>query len=113
MGGPLGWKRSDTLENRFWSKVNKTKDCWFWLASGTDDGYGQLKFRGKRMYAHHISVALSGRIIPLGKIVCHTCDTPSCVRPDHLWIGTMKENQLDASRKGRCRNRYNRFKNQT
>lgn len=107
MGGPIGWKHTDTLAERFWPKVRKTEGCWFWIASGTDDGYGQLKFRGKRMYAHHISVILSGRLIPIDKIVCHTCDIPKCVRPDHLFIGTMKENQQDASRKGRSRNRFN------
>lgn len=106
MGGPIGWKATDTLESRFWSKVIKTNECWLWAASGTSDGYGQLKFQGKKMYAHHISVRLSGREIPVGMVVCHKCDVPKCVRPDHLFIGTMKENQQDASRKGRSRNRF-------
>lgn len=107
MGAPKGYKKTDTLESRFWSKVSKTDGCWLWTASGTDDGYGQLKFQGKRHYAHHLSVKLSGREIPVGMVVCHHCDTPACVRPDHLFIGTMKENQQDASNKGRSRNRYN------
>jgi hypothetical protein len=102
MGGPKGWKRSDTIESRFWPKVHKTDGCWLWMASGTDDGYGQLKFQGKRMYAHHISVILSGRKIPNGFVVCHACDNPRCVRPDHLVIGTMSDNQQDSRKKGRA-----------
>lgn len=101
MGGPIGWRRSDTLEMRFWSKVNKTEGCWLWTASGTDDGYGQLKFKGKRHYAHHLSVMLSGREIPAGMAVCHTCDNPPCVRPDHLFVGTLSDNQKDSVKKGR------------
>jgi len=108
MAGPKGWRRTDSLESRFWPKVAKSDGCWLWTASGTDDGYGQLKFQGKRYYAHHLSVRLSGREIPTGMIVCHKCDVPKCVRPDHLYVATMAENQQDSVRKGRayCPGRY-------
>lgn len=53
------------------------------------------------MYAHRISIQLSGREIPPGSVACHHCDNPPCVNPLHLFVGTMKDNQQDASRKGR------------
>jgi hypothetical protein len=93
--------QSRTLEERFWPKVQKTSGCWRWTASGTLDGYGQLRMKGVRYYAHHLSVIFSGREIPQGSIVMHHCDNPPCVRPDHLFVGTRSDNQKDSFTKGR------------
>jgi hypothetical protein len=85
---------------RFWNKVNKTDGCWEWTASLNQRGYGQFKFEGKMVKAHRYSITLDGRD-PTGKLVCHHCDNPKCVRPDHLFVGTDKDNMVDMVKKGR------------
>lgn len=91
-----------TPAERFWSFVRKSDGCWEWQGSGNGGGYGQFyPTHGVRVYAHRYSVLLSGRNIGLGQQVLHSCDNPRCVRPDHLVIGTVSDNMLDARRKGR------------
>lgn len=75
--------------------------CWIWIKS-TTFGYGQLAHNGKGGRAHRVSYMLhTGHDIPKGMVVRHKCDTPSCVNPDHLVLGTMKDNTHDAIRRGR------------
>lgn len=98
----------DAIQTRFWSHVNKGPDCWPWTASAMDAfGHGQFTFRlrGKhyRAYAHRVSWLLSGESIPAGMVICHHCDNPPCVNPNHLFLGTQGDNLRDASRKGRLR----------
>lgn len=90
------------LVERFLSKVDTSGDCWIWQAS-TVRGYGQLSTqRGKApARAHRLSYELFVGPIPEGLEVCHQCDTPSCVRPSHLFIGTHHDNMLDAASKKR------------
>lgn len=90
-----------TTEERFWAKVQKTDNCWNWLASRGTYGHGVFGFDGKSTAAHRYSYQLHKGIIPEGLLVCHTCDTPGCVNPEHLFLGTYKENMEDMSRKGR------------
>ena len=96
---------SESDLERFWSKVDKTGDCWVWTASTTYWGYGRffLKFNGqKKVYhAHRVSYYLSKGNIPKGKMICHVCDNPPCVNPDHLFLGDELSNIQDSSRKGR------------
>lgn len=77
-------------ERMFWSKVNKTDGCWFWTGKRTVAGYGSIRVRNKQVYAHRFVLSLHGIRVPADKVVCHRCDTPSCVNPAHLFIGTQK-----------------------
>jgi hypothetical protein len=93
--------RDLTPEKAFWSKVNKTAGCWLWTRPGWIDGYAQFMTRRRRVYVHRFAYELTHGPIPPGLLVCHKCDVPLCVRPDHLFLGTPKDNILDAVRKGR------------
>jgi predicted XRE-type DNA-binding protein len=80
----------------FWERVNKTSGCWLWAGGVSPQGYGRLHWRGQERAAHRVSWSLhTGRPIPRGNLVCHHCDTPLCVRPDHLYLGTAKTNAQD------------------
>jgi len=75
--------------------------CWMWTASCDRDGYGHLMVAGRLRVAHRLSWELHRGPIPDGRQVCHTCDTPACVNPDHLFLGTQRDNMRDCVAKGR------------
>jgi hypothetical protein len=79
------------------SKIIKTNSCWIFIGSKDKNGYGKL-CKGR---AHRISYEIHKGKIPNGIMVCHTCDNPSCVNPEHLWLGTCKQNIVDSVQKGR------------
>jgi hypothetical protein len=93
------------LAERFWAHVKKTDVCWVWTASRQRFGYGQISARrnGKRRCyaAHIISYELHYGKVPEGMFVLHVCDNPPCVRPEHLFLGTKKDNAVDMVQKGR------------
>jgi HNH endonuclease len=93
------------LSLRFWAKVNRQPHgCWLWTgATAGHMGYGTIGAGGgTKLVAHRLSWELHHRKpIPDGMLVCHHCDTPRCVRPDHLFLGTHDDNMLDAAVKGR------------
>lgn len=85
----------------FWSRVDQSGDCWEWTGARFPRGYGTTRFEGKNWYSHRLAWVLTNGPIPAGLQVCHTCDNPPCCRPEHLFLGTIKENLQDASAKGR------------
>lgn len=85
----------------FWSRVERTDGCWIWTGRREGRGYGRFGAAPRRWSAHRLAWTLTYGPIPDGMFVCHRCDNPPCVRPDHLFLGTNSDNLLDASRKGR------------
>ena len=84
---------------RFWNKVDKTNNCWLWIAS-TRTGYGAFKYKGKTYGTHQFVWFLIYGYFPK-KWILHTCDNRRCVNPKHLFEGTARDNALDATKKGR------------
>jgi hypothetical protein len=96
-----------TTEERFWSKVEKTGHCWIWAAARTRLGYGKFMLGSRTdgtahlCMAHRVAWKLAGRADPGALFVLHRCDNPSCVNPDHLFLGTHEDNMADMKAKGR------------
>lgn len=90
------------VEIRFFEKVRKTETCWEWIGSKTTNGYGFFWKDGKRAWAHRASWEIfHKKTIPEGMEGCHKCDNRWCVNPEHIFIGTHKDNMQDCARKGR------------
>jgi hypothetical protein len=88
----------------FWEKVDKNGDCWLWIGAVQKEprgGYGMVHYDGKCTKTHRISWVLHNGIIPDGMQVLHTCDVRNCVNPNHLFLGTNRDNVDDKVRKGR------------
>lgn len=96
------WRSDAADEARFWSKVNKAEDgCWLWQGTLLRQGYGCFKISGQMFKAHRLAYQYTSGPIPEGLLICHKCDNPRCVHPDHLFLGTHKDNMADMSAKGR------------
>jgi hypothetical protein len=95
--------RSPTLEKLVKNNYEvKENGCWEWTSSiSSPSGYGKLDFKGKTVSAHRASYKVFKGEIPKGKHICHSCDNRKCVNPDHLWVGTAKDNVHDMIKKGR------------
>lgn len=95
---------------RFWAKVRQAPNgCWEWTGSQTGGKptrrYGQFTYTVRRkqvhIYTHRVAWMIAHGPIPAGQMICHHCDNPLCVKPDHLFIGTQFDNMRDASAKQR------------
>lgn len=84
----------------FWSNVDKGESCWLWRPS-TTGAYGSFWFKKTRYLAHRVAWSITNGQIPKGFYCCHRCDTPSCVNPEHIFLGTASENLADMHSKGR------------
>jgi HNH endonuclease len=87
--------------DNFWSKVDKSGECWLWTACRHVDGYGSFNLNKKNMRAHRLSWEMENGKIPAGLCVLHRCDVRLCVRPSHLFLGTKADNTQDMIKKGR------------
>ncbi len=92
---------NDSIYDCFFNRVDKSGDCWIWLGNIDLEGYGRVQFNLKTVKAHRFSYEMFVGRIPDGLLVCHHCDNPSCVRPEHLFVGTQKDNHRDCEIKGR------------
>ena len=109
-GASLVYAKFNSVEERFWAKVDKNGPtvhssigpCWIWTAHLDEHGYGQFMLRTRKIArAPRFAWALTNGEIPDGLHVLHHCDNPACVRPEHLFLGSRRDNARDMMSKGR------------
>lgn len=91
--------------DRFFQKVDMSRDCWIWKAGTDKDGYGKIYVDGKTIRSHRVSWEIHNGPIPKNMCVLHKCDNPPCVNPEHLFLGTSTDNNRDREVKNRGRYR--------
>jgi hypothetical protein len=93
--------QDETVVASFWARVSKSETCWLWTGAKAGN-YGQLQYRRARLLAHRYSWCLTRQqSCPTGLVIRHRCDTPACVRPDHLVVGTTAQNVRDSYERNR------------
>lgn len=95
------------LKERLLANSYETEDgCLYCTLGGVNSRYGTVWFRGRNISNHVASYMVHKGPIPEGKLICHTCDFKRCIDPEHLFIGTEKDNIQDCVRKGRRDKRH-------
>lgn len=94
-------KHRGRFEDRFWACASVEGECLVWKRARLPQGYGIFQVGRKQFQAHRVAYFIAHGFVPLGKIVCHHCDNPSCIKPEHLFAGTYKANTQDAVSKNR------------
>lgn len=89
--------------NRFWSKVDMSRDCWEWTGGKYKDGYGRFFINGVGTRSHRVVWVITNDSIPDGLCVLHKCDNVGCVNPSHLFVGSQLDNMRDMIAKKRNR----------
>lgn len=97
--------KSRPVEERFLKLIDKNcfehKNCWCWTGGTYSNGYGTFHFKGKQTGAHRVSWELTNGTIPKGFLILHKCDNRLCVNPNHLFLGSHKDNMQDCIKKRR------------
>lgn len=101
------YQRQRSSPEKFWSHVAIQQDnnaCWEWQAYRKSNRYGELTYKRQKWIASRLAYVLANNIdvLPVGMHVCHKCDNPPCCNPNHLFLGTAKDNVHDAMKKGRA-----------
>lgn len=93
--------RECSIKCRLLNRVEVKVDCWEWKGKISSAGYGEMCVKQKHCLTHRLSYEVFNGSIPENTNVCHKCDNKKCLNPEHLWLGTQKENIQDAKNKGR------------
>jgi HNH endonuclease len=100
----MPYKRRSIKERLLRRTKRADNGCLEWTGYRQEGGYGRMRINHKNKAVHRVSYEEFVGPIPGGMYVCHKCDNPPCLEPEHLWLGTPLENFEDMIRKGRWRN---------
>lgn len=96
-------RKPKDLASEFKKRVDRSGECWEWTGHRQTQGYGQVQVNAKLWTAHRLAWTLYNGPIPDGKLICHSCDNPGCVNPEHLFLGTHADNMEDMVAKNRSK----------